>query len=240
MLRAGSMAPLAIDPFRQRSRVDGLRERLVMSLRDLRISVVTEHAIVAYWATEAVMVGTVVARIHRPVASFFRVPTERQLGQRTAGGPMQVRARMVAGSHDEVDLLFHHIHRFAREIHLVAALIVFAIAPEHGEITVRWLVVIGAFYHVHRRRQERKRSRHARLAVSFRYLAMAAGANPGRDIAGFFRRCSLGADGIRRVDRRNARKVYHQRRQSEEDARQPSMSPHCWFPYRLADGKWIS
>src|SRR5260370_15942423 len=114
-----------------------------MSRRDLRISVVTEHAIVSYGTAEAVMIGTVVARVHRPVASFFGVPPEWHFDQRAAAGPMQVRACVISGSHDVVDLLLHHIDWLAREVDLVAALVVFAIAPEHGEVAVRWLVVKG-------------------------------------------------------------------------------------------------
>ncbi len=74
---------------------------------------------------------------------------------------MQIRARVITGSHDEVDLLLHHIDLFAREIDLVTALIVFAVALKHGEIAVRRLVVKGivlgeVFYRVRRGKGDEK------------------------------------------------------------------------------------
>ncbi len=136
MFAAGTVASLAINAFGQRTRVYGLRKRLVISRRDLRIPVVTEHAIVTQRAAEAVMIRTIVARVHRPVASLFGVPCERQFDQLVAGGPMHVRADVITGTQNVVDLLLQHIDLFAIEIDLVSALIVFTIAPEHGEIAV--------------------------------------------------------------------------------------------------------
>src|SRR6478672_3023898 len=68
MPAAGTMASLAVDTFGQRStRVDRFRKRLIVSRGDLRVPIVAEHAIVTDGTTEAVMVGPVVARVHRPV-----------------------------------------------------------------------------------------------------------------------------------------------------------------------------
>ena len=133
---AGSVTSLAIDPFRQRILVDRLGKRLVMAGRDLRIPVVAEHALVGDRAAEAIVIGTVVTRIHRPVASLFGVPGQRKLDQRVAAGPMQICASVIAGAHDEVDALFHDVDFPAREIDLMAALIILAIAQEHREIAV--------------------------------------------------------------------------------------------------------
>src|SRR6185437_6274644 len=131
--------------FRQRTRVNGLRKRLVMSRRDLWVAVVTEHAIVTDGAAEAVVIGTVIARVHRPVAPFFGIPAKRHFDERAAPGPMQVRSRMVTGSHDVVDLLLHQVDLFAGEVDLITALIEFAVPPEHGEGAVRSLMVKGVF-----------------------------------------------------------------------------------------------
>jgi hypothetical protein len=79
-------------------------ERLVMSRRDVRISIVAEHAVVPDLAAEAFVIGAVVARVHGPVAALFGVPGKRQFDQRVAKCPVQVGARVGAGPYDEVSI----------------------------------------------------------------------------------------------------------------------------------------
>ena len=63
-----------------------------MSRRDVRISIVAEHAVVPDLAAEAL------------VAALFGVPGKRQFDQRVAKCPVQVGARVGAGPYDEVSI----------------------------------------------------------------------------------------------------------------------------------------
>src|SRR5213079_1667504 len=104
-----AVAPLAIDAFGQRTLIYRLGKRHVVSCRDLWISVVAEHAVIRNLPAEAFVIAPVVTRIHSPVAALFGVPSERKLDQVVARGPVQVYARVVAGTHDEIDLLLHDV-----------------------------------------------------------------------------------------------------------------------------------
>src|SRR5881409_1453331 len=134
------------------------------------------------------MIRTVVTRVHRPVAALFGVPRKRQLDQLIAGGPMHVSADVIAGTQNVVDLLLEHIDLFAIGIDLVSALIVFAIAAEHGEIAVRCLmvkgVVLGVVFYGVRGERSIKGSRHTRSPIGLPNVSMTAGARFGAHIAG--------------------------------------------------------
>ena len=171
---AGTVAPLTIDAFRERSGIHGLGERLLVTRRNRGIRVVAEHAIVRDGAAEAVVIRTVVARVHRPVAALLGVPGQRQFDQRIAGGSMQVRARVIAGAHDVVDLLLHHVDLLAAGIELVAALIIFPVALKHREVAVRRLMVegvlVGEIFHHGLWRGAIEGSSHAGAAVGLPHV----------------------------------------------------------------------
>src|SRR6185295_1412919 len=120
MLAAGSVAPLAIDPFRQAFRKYRFSSRNPAFGRNFRNAVVTEHATVGDGARKAGMIGTVVAGIHRPrpdlrsqSPALLRVPCQRQLHQRIAHGATQERSSVIAGSENEVNLFLDAICLFA-------------------------------------------------------------------------------------------------------------------------------
>src|SRR5258708_2157213 len=70
------MASLAIDPRRYRLEILRLRSGVLMAVRNLWIGVVTEHALVVNYPRGALIIGAVVAWIHREVSAFFRIPGE--------------------------------------------------------------------------------------------------------------------------------------------------------------------
>ncbi len=180
---AGTVAPLAIDAFGERSGIYGLGKGLFMSGRDCGIGVVAEHAVVGDGAAEVVVIRTVVAGVHGPVAALLGVPGQGQLDQRIGGGTVQIRARVIAGPHDVVDLLLHHVDLLAGGIELVATLKVLPVALEHGEVAVRRLMVegvlAGEILYGEFRRGAIEGSSHAGAAVGFPYVFMTAGTEGG-------------------------------------------------------------
>ena len=78
MCRSGSVAALAVDPLRHACEH---RLRTIRIGRDLRIRVVTEHAIVSDRASEAIVMGTIVALL-----------PSRQAALALAGGKVPERA----------------------------------------------------------------------------------------------------------------------------------------------------
>src|SRR5581483_11345881 len=93
---SGPMASLAIDALRNR-----LGERhfaaldMLELLRNLRIGVVTEHALVVHRAHRPWIVRLIVTWAHIPRAAPFRVPAQRQLLKRAAAGEVQIRLGMI-------------------------------------------------------------------------------------------------------------------------------------------------
>src|SRR5712691_7293794 len=75
------MASLAIDPFGYRLAILRLCSRVLMTVRNPWIGVMTEHALVMNYPRRALIIHEVVAWIHPPIAAFFRIPAQRQLLQ---------------------------------------------------------------------------------------------------------------------------------------------------------------
>jgi hypothetical protein len=141
MFAARTVASGAVDTFRQRLRVNRLRKRLLMSRRNLRIRIVTKHAIVCDRTPETLMIRPVIPRIHPPITALFGVPSQRQFHQRVAFRPMQISPRMITRPHDKVDSLLHHIRLPTVRIKLVAPLIISPTPLEHREVAIRCLVI---------------------------------------------------------------------------------------------------
>ena len=106
-----------------------------------------EHAVVGDGAAEAIMIGPVITRIHGQVAAVFRVPAEREFHQGVGCRAGEVSTGVVTGSENVVNRLFDDVDLFAGRVQLVAALVIPAIAPEHGEVAVGGLVVVIALDH---------------------------------------------------------------------------------------------
>src|SRR5262245_2449199 len=93
MRLSGAVPTLAINPSRQpcrksRASLSGVRPGL-----DRNIAVVTGHAPIADLATEAGVVGPVVAGTHRPIATTLRIPGDRKLYQLSGPGSAEVTPR---------------------------------------------------------------------------------------------------------------------------------------------------
>src|SRR5207253_5110632 len=172
MTLSRSMAPLAIDAFWYRLQILRLRACFLVAVRNPRIRIVAEHALVVDDARGALVVRPVVARIHRPIAAFFRIPTKRQLLQRIAARQVKVSPGVVPRTHYEIDLLLLHIGFLTVEAELPAALIILAAPLDHGEVAVRCFVIkrlawLEIFDHI-LRVQPVERSPHAGLSEGAR------------------------------------------------------------------------
>src|SRR5579871_1308614 len=141
MILSGAVASLAIDCLWERLDIPGLRCRLLTPLRDAWIGVMAEHALVMNHACGALVVGSVVTRIHPPIAAFFGVPAKRQLLQRAPAGEVQVGAGMIAGTDNEIDLFLFDVGFPSIEADLPATLEVFPSADQDVEIGVRYRVI---------------------------------------------------------------------------------------------------
>jgi hypothetical protein len=75
MIATRAVASLAVNAFRDAPRKSRFAADPVGPRCDFRIPGVAEHALVQDLATEAGVVGVVVAWIHRPMAALFRVPS---------------------------------------------------------------------------------------------------------------------------------------------------------------------
>src|SRR2546422_405669 len=145
-----------------------------------------EHAAVAHSACESGMIRTVVARIHSPGASLLRVPCERQLHQRVAAGAVQIRAYVIAGSDDVVDLLFESVRLFPVEADLIPALVKPSVTLDVGEVALGRLVVkrhgILFITKYIAGCGTTERTAHTRTPVGFRNVRMAIGTQGRVDV----------------------------------------------------------
>ena len=150
------------------------------------ISVVAEHALVVHGANRARKVRLIVPWAHVPIAALFGIPAQGQDLKRAAACEMKIGERMISRADDEIDLFLVDIGLFAVESDLPAPLIVLAVARDHGEVTVRclvmeWLSEFGNMFRPH----SCERPSHARFPVSRREICMAARANGRVHIATF-------------------------------------------------------
>src|SRR5271165_3396100 len=179
MLFAAPMASLAIDSFRQARESGGRAWIVVVRLRNLRIRIVAEHAIVGDSPPEPQMIGAIIARIHSPIPSFLGVPGERQLDERAVGVVMQVGSHVVSGSDNEVNLLFSEVVLFAVEPDLILALIITSVPLDHGEVRVGGRMIKSVFVGIVLDPilgpGAIKRTPHASAAVALPNLGMASG-----------------------------------------------------------------
>src|SRR5438874_2391579 len=97
------MASLTINAFRQAAGEEGFSARFINCCRDFRITVVAKHAVVSYRTPKTGMIRTIVAWIHRPIASVSCILCKWELDQRIPAGAMQEGANVIPGSHDEMD-----------------------------------------------------------------------------------------------------------------------------------------
>src|SRR5262249_31327305 len=137
---AGSVTPLAVDPFR-----NSAPQKKLAAARgfDLRIGIVTEEALLVDPAPEVEMIRPVVAWIHRPMSTVLYVPGDRSLFELAIGSLVQVRSRVIARAEHEIDLLFENVDLPTIGPDLMPALKITAVALVHGEALVRGLVIIA-------------------------------------------------------------------------------------------------
>ena len=131
MVGTRSMAALAIDPFRQVSRVERLAAGFLVSRGNSRIRVVAEHALVGDGARRQHVIA-VVPRPHRPHAAVLGVPGEGKLGQRAARRAVQVAAHVIAGAHHVIDPRFLYVDLLPGGGDAPLPLEVLAVALHHG------------------------------------------------------------------------------------------------------------
>src|SRR5580700_3920699 len=136
------MTSLAIDAFGKRiEKVHFRASGVFKRVRNFGIGVVTEHALVVHGADRAGKVRLIVPRAHIPIAAFFGIPAHRQNLKCAVRGAMQISERMVSRADDEIDLFLVDIRLFAIEPDLPTPLMITAVARDHGEVTVRCLVM---------------------------------------------------------------------------------------------------
>ena len=172
MRSARPVTALAVDAFGQLLREDRPVKIRIYPQRAcvaLRIAVVAEHALRLDGAEEVLLVLSVVARTHCPVALAFRVPGHRELDQLPIRGSMQEGARMIARADYVVDPLFRHVRLFAIKATLRPALEELAIPFDHfvahaGKAMIDSVGSAKVFRGI-RRRGLRERPSHSRFAV---------------------------------------------------------------------------
>ncbi len=101
MVLTGSMAPLAVDSFRQVSWKD-CRSLQAIGF-DRRIAVVAKHASIRDGSTKTGVVWPVVTGAHGPVAAIFTVPGDRKLHQLFRLCSADIAAGMISGTEPVVD-----------------------------------------------------------------------------------------------------------------------------------------
>jgi hypothetical protein len=119
---AGPMAAPAIDPLREVARKDRIAAKPVRTFRNRRISGVARDALVRDFAAEVLVVGVVVAGVHRPTATAFGIPSQRQFIETAVGGLVEECAGVIAGTYHEVDLALEDVDLLAGGPDLVASL----------------------------------------------------------------------------------------------------------------------
>src|SRR5262245_13952522 len=174
MLRAGAMAPLAIDPLGQ----PFAKHRLaaIGIVHAGWIGIVAKEAARIDDATELVVFRTIVARTHSP-ALFLRVPGYRQLRQFARSGKVQVTARMPSGSYDVSDLLLECANFVSTTVQLVPALIEFAVANEHAEMlarrSVKEMILFGVVFNDVQLRRRSEGPGHGNSGIRSGFIRMA-------------------------------------------------------------------
>ena len=101
----------------------------------------TKEAVVGNRPSESIVVRPVIAGVHRPIATFFRVPSQRQFNQRIRACPMQIGPRVITGTHHIINLFLSRVDRLAARIQLIPALKILPLAFNHREVRVRRLVI---------------------------------------------------------------------------------------------------
>lgn len=194
MFAARPVTALAIDPTGERIEVDGLGQGLLMPIGNLWISVVAKHAVVGDFAAKPFMVWTVIAGVHRPMTALVGIPAQGKFDESVAGGSVQEGARVIAGAHDEVDWLLHHVDFAPVGPQLMPALEELSVSPQHGEVTVGRCVVVSALPVGQGvlDRWSREGSAHSGQSILLPDVAMASGTSLRRRVVGGFVRCSVG------------------------------------------------
>src|SRR5258708_1407692 len=135
VLRRRAVAALAARPLRKCNREHLRHPVSVTPLAHLGICVVAEEAFATNGTRDAVVVGPVVSRRHRPGA-LLRVPGDGELIQLAARRAVEVDPGTMARSDDPVDLLLDGIDAPAGVVHLVASKGQFPALPGHLVVTL--------------------------------------------------------------------------------------------------------
>ena len=163
VVTAGAVATLAVDAHR------------LTSSAGLRDGVVAKEALGIHFAGEAGMLGSLEAWGHRPRASFFRVPRNREFDEVAEGVAAEVAAGVFAGTEAEFQGLFKDVDGLAFGTLLVAA--------EGGPIAGEYLAGRGVTVFEFWNRGGRSVGiRHAGFAPLRGNLCVAGGADFGIDV----------------------------------------------------------
>src|SRR5262245_38436570 len=96
-----------------------------------------EQTIEAHCAAKVLVVGSIVARAHRPITAIPGVPAHRHFEKLAIGRPMKIAARMIAGPDHVVDFDFDIPSSTALKAARIALLEISAVALQHCVGTVR-------------------------------------------------------------------------------------------------------
>ena len=136
----------------------------------LGISVVAKHALVGN-ETPGLRMMRIEPRTHRPVSGPLRVPTQGQFDQRSPLGAMQVRPRMIAGTHHVVDLHVFDVGVCSVEAGLPASLVEGSVMNSHRIMRsgqgMRVLVLFFVVFDGVVRRGTKQGLAHAGAAIAF-------------------------------------------------------------------------
>lgn len=163
VVTAGAVATLAVDAHR------------LTSSAGLRDGVVAKEALGIHFAGEAGMLGSLEAWGHRPRASFFRVPRNREFDEVAEGVTAEVAAGVFAGTEAEFQGLFKDVDGLAFGALLVAA----EGGPIAGEYLAGGGVTVFEFWY---RGGRSVGIRHAGFAPLRGNLCVAGGADFGIDV----------------------------------------------------------
>jgi len=128
---AWTVAALTIDAFRQCCAENGLRPRVIVALRNLRVSVVAEHAAVTDLPPRWWLRG-IEAWIQSQVAALFRIPRKGKFDENAARSSVKVTPDVIAGPHHIIDAQFLHVVGLAIPPGLPAALVNAVVSPNEA------------------------------------------------------------------------------------------------------------
>src|SRR5438128_7681223 len=137
---SGPVTALAIDPFGQVAEENRIATRSLVPGGYSWKSIVAKHTLVSDEAPGPRMIGIGTWR-HRPRSGVrlgvcVRIPAQRQFDESAGGRTMHIRSRMVARTHDVIDLQLFDIRLFSPKTDLPASLKVLSFPSNHHVVCI--------------------------------------------------------------------------------------------------------